>query len=67
MAVSHLKQDAANVHFIRLTDGSLRDLMDILSDTHSAVLVIERGHRLLQSPSLKRSLNELNCPMLIVR
>ena len=67
MAAQQLEDGAASAHFLRLADGSLTDLIEILSDTRSAVLVIERGHRFLQIPSLKQSLNKLNCPVLIVR
>lgn len=66
-ALAQLQEDAANAFFIRLGDGSLADLLEILTDTHSAVLIIERDNRLLQSPSLKQSLSRLACPLLVVR
>ena len=67
MALGQLPDDADNVHFVRLSDGSLADLQDILTGTHSAVLVLERDSALLRSPSLKQSLNSLDCPLLVVR
>lgn len=67
MAAQRLGQDAARAHFIRLTDGALTDLMEILTDTSSAVLIIERDHNLLQSPSLQHCLSRLDCPLLVVR
>jgi len=67
MALGQLPDDADNVHFVRLSDGSLADLQDILTDTHSAVLVVERDSALLRLPSLKQSLNSLDCPLLVVR
>lgn len=67
LASRQLGEDAASADFIRLVDGSLIDLMEILADTSTAVLILERDSALLQTPSLKRSLNNLNCPLLIVR
>ena len=67
MALGQLPDDADNIHFVRLSDGSLSDLQDILTDTHSDVLVVERDSVLLQSPSLKQSLSRLDCPLLLVR
>ncbi len=67
LAIKQLGVDAGGAHFIRLVDGSLLDLIEILADTNSAVLILERDSALLQTPSLKRSLNNLNCPLLIVR
>ncbi len=66
-ALLQLDEDAANAHFLRLTNGSLNDLMEILTDTSSAVLILERDHVLLQSPSLKHCLSRLDCPLLVVR
>lgn len=67
LAMTQLGKDAARVHFIHMADGSLADLMEILTDTNSAVLILERDNQLLQMPSLKQSLNSLNCPLLVVR
>ncbi len=67
MAARQLGEEASNARFIRLSDGALNDLLDILADTHSAVLIVERDNRLLQSPSLKQSLSRLDCPLLVVR
>jgi len=67
LATRQLGMDAARVHFIHLTDGALTDLMEILTDTNSAVLILERDNTLLHTPSLKRSLGNLNCPLLVVR
>ena len=41
--------------------------VEILADTRSSVLIVERDNRLLQAPSLKHSLSALNCPLLVVR
>ena len=62
-----LGEQAEKAHFIHLHDGSIADLLDILSDTHSAVLIMERNSKLLQSATLRQSLNSLDCPLLIVR
>jgi hypothetical protein len=67
LAAKQLGDEINNAYFIRLSDGSLSDLLEILSDTNSSVLIIERDHKILQVPSLKRSLCELNCPLIIVR
>ena len=67
LAIRQLGEEASNAHFIWLSDGSLTDLLDILTDTHCAVLIVERDDRLLQSPSLKQSLSRLDCPLLVVR
>jgi hypothetical protein len=56
-----------HARYVRLHDGDLTDLLDILSDTHTSVLVLERDSKLLQMPSLKRGLAALNCPVLVVR
>jgi nucleotide-binding universal stress UspA family protein len=66
-ASERLGKQADNAHFIHLHDGSIADLLDILSDTHSAVLIMERNSKLLQSATLRQSLNSLDCPLLIVR
>jgi nucleotide-binding universal stress UspA family protein len=58
---------AANVHFIPLKDGSLADLLEILGDTHTAVLVMERDNALVQTVTLRQNLNNLDCPLLVVR
>jgi hypothetical protein len=67
LATDHLGDSAPVVHFERMTDGSLAELVDILVDTNSSVLILERDSKLLQTPTLKQSLNRLNCPILIVR
>jgi hypothetical protein len=64
MATRQLGEYAASADFIQLKDGSLND---VLADSNSAVLIVERDNKLLQAPSLRRSLNNLNCPLLIVR
>jgi len=67
LVIKHLGEAAANAHFIRLPDGSLSDLLEILSDTHTAVLIVDRDSKLLQTPTLRQNLNSLDCPLLIVR
>jgi len=66
-AMEQLHSVGANAHFVRPADGALSDLIEILSDTNTSVLVVERGNKVLLTPSLKQSLNKLNCPLLIVR
>lgn len=66
-AESHLGRAAAAAHFVQLQDGTLANVLEILSDTRTAVLILERGSKLLQMPSLKRGLAALGCPLLIVR
>jgi hypothetical protein len=67
LATRQLGEHAASAGFIRLKDGSLNDMLEALADSNSAVLIVERDNKLLQAPSLRRSLNNLNCPLLIVR
>jgi hypothetical protein len=67
IVAKQLGKHTPGVHFINLQNGSLPDLIDILVDTNSAVLVIERDSTLLQVPSLKHCLGNLRCPLLIVR
>ena len=67
LATEQLGKQAASAEFIQLKDGSLNDVLEVLADSNSAVLVVERDNKLLQAPSLRRSLNNLNCPLLIVR
>jgi nucleotide-binding universal stress UspA family protein len=67
LAIAQLGGNAVNAHFIRMTDESLAALVEVLADTNSAVLILERDSRFLQTPSLKHSLGNLNCPLLIVR
>jgi nucleotide-binding universal stress UspA family protein len=67
MATRQLGEHAESADFIQLKDGSLNDVLEVLADSNSAVLIIERDNKLLQAPSLRRSLNALNCPLLIVR
>jgi hypothetical protein len=67
MATGQIGDAAARVHFIHMADGSLAELMEILTDTNTAVLILERDNKLLQAPSLKHCLDNLNCPLLVVR
>ena len=67
LATRQLGDHAASADFILLKDGSLNDLLEVLVDSNSAVLIIERDNKLLRAQSLRRSLNNLNCPLLIVR
>lgn len=67
MATEQAGANAPTMHFQRMTDGSLADLVEVLTDTNSSVLVLERDSPLLQTPTLKQSLNRLNCTILIVR
>ena len=67
LATRQLDEQAANADFIPLKDGSLNDVLEVLADSNSAVLIVERDNKLLHAPSLRRSLNNLNCPVLIVR
>lgn len=67
LATRQLDEQAANADFILLKDGSLNHVLEVLADSNSAVLIVERDNKLLQVPSLRRSLNNLNCPLLIVR
>ena len=62
-----LAESQASAHFVRLNDGSLSDLLEVIQDTHTDVLVVERDSKLLQTQSLRRSLNNLDCLVLIVR
>ena len=67
LAAKQLGMSAERVHFIHMADGSLPDLVEILGDTNSAMLVLERDNSLLHTPSLKHCLGNLNCPLLVVR
>jgi hypothetical protein len=67
LATAQLGEHAAGADFIRLKDGSLKDVLEVLADSNSAVLIVERDDKLLWAPSLRRSLGNLNCPLLIVR
>lgn len=67
LATEQVGKDAARVHFLHMVDGSIAELMEILTDTNTAVLILERGHELLHTPSLKRNLGNLSCPLLVVR
>ncbi|NNL06780.1 MAG: hypothetical protein HKO86_03580 [Gammaproteobacteria bacterium] len=66
-AEMQLGDTPTHTHYIPLHDGELTDLLEILSDTHTSVLVLERDSKLLQMSSLKRGLAVLNCPVLVVR
>jgi len=67
LATMQLGEHAASADFIQLKDGSLNDMLEVLADSNSAVLIVDRDNKMLQAPSLRRSLNNLNCPLLIVR
>jgi nucleotide-binding universal stress UspA family protein len=67
LATRQLGDHAASADFTPLKDGSLNDLLEVLVDSNSAVLIVERDNKLLRAQSLRRSLNNLNCPLLIVR
>jgi len=67
LATRQLGEQAVSTEFIPLKDGSLNEVLDVLADSNSAVLIVERDNQLMQAPSLRRSLNNLNCPLLIVR
>ena len=55
------------IHFVSLADTSLPALLDMLADTGSAALIIERENSLLHTPALRQSLNSIDCALLIVR
>ena len=67
LATRQLGEQAVSAEFIPLKDGSLNEVLDVLADSNSAVLIVERDNQLMQAPSLRRSLSNLNCPLLIVR
>ena len=50
-----------------MPDASLASLVEALTDTGSAALILQRNHELLRTPSLRQCLNSLNCPLLVVR
>jgi nucleotide-binding universal stress UspA family protein len=67
LATRQLGEQAVSAEFIPLKDGSLNEVLEVLADSSSAVLIVERDNQLMQAPSLRRSLSNLNCPLLIVR
>lgn len=67
LAQAQLGENQTRAHFLRLHGGSLSDLLEVIKDTHTAVLVVERDNDLLQTPTLRQNLNNLDCPLLIVR
>lgn len=67
LAAGRLGDQADRARFIPMPDASLTSLVEALADSDSAVLILERGHALLQSPSLRQCLNTLDCPLLVVR
>ncbi|MGB5275580.1 MAG: hypothetical protein WBO73_02610 [Gammaproteobacteria bacterium] len=67
LAIKRLGDEVAGAHFIPLHESSLSDLLEILRDTRTAVLIIERDNALLQTATLRQNLNNLDCPLLVVR
>jgi len=65
--ISRLGEQAAGAQFIQMPDASLPSLLEALADTDSAALILQRDHELLQTPTLRKCLNSLNCPLLVVR
>lgn len=53
--------------FIRIPDTSLPSLLEALTGTDSAALILQRDHPVLQAATLRQCLNSLNCPLLVVR
>jgi hypothetical protein len=66
-AGAQLGGQSSGLRFVDLPDASLPGLLEVLADTNSAVLLLERDHELLQTPSLRQCLNRLDCPLLVVR
>lgn len=65
--ISRLGEQAAGAQFIQMPDASLPSLLEALTGTDSAALILQRDHELLQTPTLRKCLNSLNCPLLVVR
>jgi nucleotide-binding universal stress UspA family protein len=65
--VSRLGGQVAGAQFIQIPDASLPSLLEALAGTDSAALILQRDHELLQTPTLRKCLNSLNCPLLVVR
>jgi len=66
-AILRLGERAGEAQFIQMPDASLPALLEALSGTGPAALILQRDHELLQTPTLRRCLNSLNCPVLVVR
>jgi len=62
-----LGEQAGGAEFIPISDASLPSLLEALAGTDSAALIMQRGHELLQTPTLRQCLGSLNCPLLVVR
>ncbi len=55
------------VHYRALSGRSLTDLVQVLHDPPSAVLIMQRDNRLLDGASLRAALARLRCTLLLVR
>lgn len=66
-ALEQLGDAAARAHFFQMAGRSLAGLTELLTDTNSSVLIIERDDPLLQALSMKQNLCKLHCPLLLVR
>lgn len=66
-AADQLQGLAASAHFVQMAERSIGELLEILADANSAVLIIERDTEYLRMLSRKQSLNLLTCPLLVVR
>ena len=53
--------------FVRLTGSGAQTLAQAAASSGRSILISERGHALLQQASLDRCLDELACPVLLVR
>jgi len=65
-ALEQLGEIAGEVNFITMPDASLASLLEGIAGTDSAALILARDHPLLQTPSLRKCLNALDCPLLVV-
>jgi nucleotide-binding universal stress UspA family protein len=66
-AQHQLGNESGGINYISLPDDALPVLLDVLTDTNSAALILERENRLLHTPALRHGLNNLDCSLLIVR
>jgi nucleotide-binding universal stress UspA family protein len=67
LAESLLRSQKQRVGFVRLTGNGVQDLINAVGSCSSQVLIVERDTPLLEGDALWRCLNQVGCPVLLVR
>ncbi len=62
-----LRSQKQRVSFVRLPGNAVQDLINVVGSCGSQVLIVERDNPLVEGDALWRCLDQVGCPVLLVR